>query len=307
MQGHFFSPPVPAATVEAMVREKRRLSGNLLAAPKAGRTLLLVDDEENILSSLRRLLRRDGYHIVCARSAAEGLYQLAESQVDVILSDQRMPGMTGVEFLRRAKDLYPNTVRMVLSGFTDLQSIIDAVNEGAIYRFLTKPWDDERIRAHILEAFQQKEMVDENRRLARQVEDANARLERLNQELQRSLEEQSDHSSLLKRTADNAREILEGLPLAIIGIDTEGLISFVSGGAFEVAPRLPFVLGRPAANAMPPALLRLLRKPDRSASHVEFANRQFCAIAETLRVAGAVRGRLIVLLPAESTAAENCP
>src|SRR6202008_336723 len=97
LQGHFFSPPVPAATVEAMVREKRRLSENLLAAPQAGRTLLLVDDEENILSSLRRLLRRDGYQIVCARSAAEGLYQLAESQVDVILSDQRMPGMTGVE------------------------------------------------------------------------------------------------------------------------------------------------------------------------------------------------------------------
>jgi diguanylate cyclase (GGDEF)-like protein len=304
VQGYFFSRPVPAAALEAMVRENRRLPARFLTGSKGSRTLLLVDDEENILSSLRRLLRRDGYQIVCARSATEGLQRLAESQVDVILSDQRMPGMTGVEFLRCAKDLYPDTVRMVLSGFTDLQSVIDAVNEGAIYKFLTKPWDDERIRAHISEAFRQKEMADENRRLAREIEEANGSLEQLNQELHKSLEQQSNDSNILQRSADSAREILDGLPAAIIGVDAQGLITFVSSGTFELLPQLPSAFGRPAANALPPALMRLLREEDRSARRVEFGDRRFHAMVKTLRASETVRGRLLVLFPVESICME---
>src|SRR6185369_3349926 len=107
------------------------------------RTVLLVDDEENMISSLKRLLRREGYRILSAGGGSEGLEILANNRVDVIVSDQRMPQMTGVEFLRRVKTLYPDTVRIVLSGYTELQSITDAINEGAIYKFLTKPWDDE--------------------------------------------------------------------------------------------------------------------------------------------------------------------
>ena len=98
--------------------------------------------------------------------------------------------MTGVEFLRRAKELYPDTVRMVLSGYTELQSIIDAVNEGAIYRFLTKPWDDQHLRAHVAEAVRHKDMVDENRRLAEQVNRSNADLAQLNDQLAGLLQRQ---------------------------------------------------------------------------------------------------------------------
>ena len=75
----------------------------------------------------------------------------------MIVADQRMPNMTGTEFLGRVKTLYPNTVRIVLSGYTDLQTVIDAINEGSIYRFLTKPWDDQALRAAIREAFAQHE------------------------------------------------------------------------------------------------------------------------------------------------------
>ena len=130
-----------------MLREGRRLPERFITRVRRTRTLLLVDDEENILSALKRLLRRDGYHIVTAlRRGRRPAAHWPRHEVDVIISDQRMPGMTGVEFLRRAKELYPDTIRMVLSGYTELQSIIDAVNEGAIYKFLTKPWDDERLR-----------------------------------------------------------------------------------------------------------------------------------------------------------------
>ena len=122
------------------------------------RTLLLVDDEENITASLVRLLRRDGYTILRASSGQEGLDLLARHMVGVIVSDQRMPGMTGTEFLGKVKELYPDTVRIVLSGYTELNSVTDAINRGAIYKFLTKPWEDDLLRANVEEAFQRYEM-----------------------------------------------------------------------------------------------------------------------------------------------------
>lgn len=170
LQGFLASPPVGADGLLRLLDGPPVLAG--LQAPTAAgdgqprpRRLLLVDDEPAVLSSLKRLFRRDGYQVLSAPSGAEALELLARHPVDVILSDQRMPGMTGVEFLRRTKVLHPQTVRITLSGYTDLQSIIDAVNEGAVYKFLVKPWDDERLREHVAQAFAQKEMADDNRRL----------------------------------------------------------------------------------------------------------------------------------------------
>jgi CheY-like chemotaxis protein len=128
--------------------------------------LLLVDDEEGILQSLRRMLRRDGYTIHLATSGEAGLQILEREPIGVIVSDQRMPGMTGSEFLSKVKERYPDTIRIVLSGYTELNSIADAINQGAIYKFLTKPWDDELLRNHIREAFQRFDLKAENARLA---------------------------------------------------------------------------------------------------------------------------------------------
>ncbi len=103
------------------------------------RALLLVDDEDNILRALVRLLHSEGYPILTANSGATALQVLANNDVHVILSDQRMPAMTGSEFLGHAKELYPDTVRMVLSGYADLAAVTDAINRGNIYKFLSKP------------------------------------------------------------------------------------------------------------------------------------------------------------------------
>jgi len=140
--------------------------------------VLLVDDEERILRTLGMLLKMQ-YRILTAGGGAQGLELLASEPVDVIISDQRMPQMTGVEFLRQVKARYPDTVRMVLSGYTELQSITDAINEGAIYRFLTKPWDDDQLRGHIADAFRSKEMADENKRLSQELAAANEQLREL--------------------------------------------------------------------------------------------------------------------------------
>jgi diguanylate cyclase (GGDEF)-like protein len=153
IQGYYFSPPVPVPALEQMLREEKCLPAPEGAAREPLKTLLLVDDEPQVLTALQRMLRQDGYHILPALSAAEGFELLALHEVQVILCDQRMPTMSGTVFLDRVKDLYPDTLRIVLSGYTDLGSIMDAINRGAIYRFYTKPWDNKVLRDNIREAF----------------------------------------------------------------------------------------------------------------------------------------------------------
>ncbi len=156
-QGFYFAKPMPLAKLDIFLRQQDELYSNPLpgsADDTNKQTLLLLDDEENILRALARVLRRDGYHILTANRAQDAFALLAKHDVQVILSDQRMPEMNGTEFLSRVKDLYPDTIRIVLSGYTDLKSVTDAINQGAIYKFLTKPWNDEQLRATIAQAFQ---------------------------------------------------------------------------------------------------------------------------------------------------------
>ncbi len=152
MQGYFFSRPVPAQAISDMLRQGAGLNFGP-AGKEEQLTLLLVDDEPSILNALKRLLRREGYRILCAESGAQGLELLATNSVQVIVSDQRMPTMTGTEFLSRVKDLYPDTLRLVLSGYSELNTLTDAINKGAIYRFLSKPWDDEKLKQEVQQAF----------------------------------------------------------------------------------------------------------------------------------------------------------
>ncbi|HWR87874.1 MAG TPA: response regulator [Acidiferrobacterales bacterium] len=117
------------------------------------RTLLIVDDEANIRKTLRRTLRSEGYRILTADGPAQAFELLAQHPVGVILSGQRMPEMTGVEFLSRTRQIYPETVRIVLSGYADFEPVTNAINRGAAYKFLTKPWEDDLLREHVREAF----------------------------------------------------------------------------------------------------------------------------------------------------------
>jgi CheY-like chemotaxis protein len=169
IQGYYFSPPVSADDCTRMIRDQRKLALPASGANDEGRTLLLVDDETRILSALKRVLRRDGYRILTAGSAAEGLELLACNKIAVVVTDQRMPEMAGVEFLQRVKDLYPDVVRIMLSGYTDFHSITDAINRGAVYKFLTKPWDDQQLRDNIGEAFRRYEPATQSGRQSRDV------------------------------------------------------------------------------------------------------------------------------------------
>ncbi|HSG21352.1 MAG TPA: EAL domain-containing protein, partial [Azonexus sp.] len=151
MQGYLISRPMPAETVAGFMASFH--PSQVPVDNEAQSTLLLVDDEPSVLSSLKRVLRRENYRILTANSGEEALALLAEHEVGVILTDQRMPGMTGTELLARARIMHPKAIRLVLSGYTGLDSLADAINRGEIFKFLTKPWEESELLAAVRQAF----------------------------------------------------------------------------------------------------------------------------------------------------------
>lgn len=225
---------------------------------KTERNLLLVDDEENILSSLTRLFRREGYKIFRASSGKEGLEVLKEHDVGVIVSDQRMPEMTGVEFLSKVKLTHPDTIRIVLSGYTELKSITDAINEGAIYKFLTKPWDDALLLKHVAEAFEIYEMKKQNELLNEELKIAYKSLEQANESLSQSVEKKTGEAALNMHVLNVAQEVLENMPAGIIGIASDGMIAITNNLSEKwlINGSGP-IIGTMAKNSLPDDLFKL--------------------------------------------------
>ena len=151
MQGYLLSRPLSADDLSVFMAAYGPM--HLPLENESLSTILLVDDETSILASLRRVLRAENYRILTANSGEEALELLALHPVGVILSDQRMPGMSGSELLAQVRVMYPKTVRMILSGYTGLDSLTEAINRGEISRFLTKPWQNEEITEAERDAF----------------------------------------------------------------------------------------------------------------------------------------------------------
>ncbi|MBI3285024.1 MAG: response regulator [Burkholderiales bacterium] len=164
--------------------------------------ILCVDDEPNILSSLRRLFRTKGYQVLTANGGHEGLAVLETENVDLVISDMRMPVMDGAVFLEHVRARWPDTIRLLLTGFSDVQSIIDAINRGEIYRYIAKPWDDNDIVLVVRQALERKALEREKQRLEELTQRQNEELKALNASLESKVEERTAelrraHESLL--------------------------------------------------------------------------------------------------------------
>lgn len=122
-------------------------------------TILCVDDEESIVDSLKRALRLDGYNVLTALSGAEGLKILEKENADLVISDQRMPNMSGYEFLKIVREKYPYVGRFILSGQTDFDSLVHSINEGEVFRFFYKPWNLPELRTAIRTALDQNQLM----------------------------------------------------------------------------------------------------------------------------------------------------
>lgn len=169
MQGFLYSRAVPPQDIAQLLIDGGRLLTDEVTS-NAGVTLLIVDDEPNVLTALRRVFRKEGWLILTAANATEGFELLATHEVGVVMSDQRMPGMTGTEFLHTVKEMYPDTIRILFTGYADFSSVIDAVNRGDLYKVLSKPMDDASLKENIHQAFRRFEVFAENRRLLQRVE-----------------------------------------------------------------------------------------------------------------------------------------
>jgi CheY-like chemotaxis protein len=149
MQGFYFSRPLPSDEIEQMLREERRLTFPREGSTHPERTLLLVDDESRVITVMERILNDEGYQILSATRAGQGFELLATNRVGVVLCDIRMPGMSGIEFFNRVRQLYPKTIRIAMSGEADMAMVANAINKGSIYKFLTKPVNNKML-CHIL-------------------------------------------------------------------------------------------------------------------------------------------------------------
>ncbi len=187
--------------------------------------ILCVDDEKNVLRSLERLFMDEDYHIFTAKTGEAGLAILEEeADIQLILSDYRMPGMDGIDFLKQANERRPATIRIVLSGYADTASVVGAINEGQIYRFIPKPWNDEELLLTIKKALEVYFLRQKNEGLANRLMKANNSLTRLNEGLEKLVEARTAELVFQNNAMRFSHNVIDALPVATIGLELGGLI-----------------------------------------------------------------------------------
>src|SRR5438105_5809279 len=149
--------------------------------------LLVVDDEPDLVHSVQDLLRFD-YRVLGATRAADGLKIMEREQVHVVMSDQRMPEMTGVEFLRRLRETHPDTVRLLFTAYADIKAVIDAINQGSVYRYINKPFEPQELHTVMRQAVEHYDLLAERKKLLAEVQEKNRQLEAANAELRQANE-----------------------------------------------------------------------------------------------------------------------
>lgn len=257
-------------------------------------TLLLVDDEQAILNALRRLLRKESYRLLPARSGDEALDLLERETVHVVASDYRMPGMNGVELLREVKQRHPHTVRVILSGYADGHVIVDSINVGEVYRFLPKPWSDDELIVTLRQCFDQYELLSENERLIEQVRAQNEELRSMNELLEKTVHQRT-------RSLELSQEILEKLPLPVLGVSPDGTVVLTNAAVGEVVPpQHPMPLGMPLDSIFPDDFVETVRfaigeRESRIINTCTVNGRGFRVHVRMLQDGGELRGCTLVM------------
>ena len=192
--------------------------------PEINHTVLCVDDEVNILQTLKRRLRKENYQLLTAASGKEGLEILANNDVHLVISDQRMPEMSGTEFLAEIKDRFPDVIRIILTGYTEVDAITESINRGHIYKFFLKPWNDDNLKLEIRKALDQYDLIKANEHLTRTIIRQNEILKEMNDELEGKVEKRTRELVLRNQALELSQTILENIPFPILGISEENII-----------------------------------------------------------------------------------
>lgn len=183
--------------------------------------IVAVDDEELILKALKRTLRKAGFTVLTSSSAAEALDLFRDSEIALVVSDYKMPGMSGVEFLEQVRTISPDTVRILLTGYAELEVAEDAINRAGVFQFLVKPWDDTALKNVIQSGLKQFELKKENVRLLEELQEKNRELEVFNRNLEEKVEERT------RQLKDSQSQLFQAEKMASLGF-------FASGIAHEI-------------------------------------------------------------------------
>ena len=258
------------------------------------RVVLCVDDEVNILHSLKRLLRKEPYRLLTATSGEDGLQLLRKEIAQLVISDQRMPGMTGVEFLQKVKEMYPDTVRVVISGYASAGVIVEAINKGEIYRFMPKPWIDEELKIAIQQCFEHYDLLRQNQDLLEQVQLQNEELKELNEGLEEMVKRRTLSLQL-------SQKILEKIPLSVLGVSQEGMIVLINERASRMFPSsIHMPLGLDVRLVFPPDvaehIVRSLTGENSEQPLVfQFYEQPVRMKIETLKEQGSIMGSILMM------------
>lgn len=185
-----------------------------MSSPRPQHTFLVVDDEPDILDAIQRLFRKD-YRVLTARTAQQALDIVEQEDVQVVMSDQRMPRMSGIEFLAKLHQTRPDIVRVLFTGYSNIDHVIDAINEGHVYRYISKPWKPAELKLFVAQAFEYYESRRERAELLERLQQANERLEDQNAMLSSANEE----LKILDRIKNVFMEVVShelNTPIAII-------------------------------------------------------------------------------------------
>jgi response regulator RpfG family c-di-GMP phosphodiesterase len=184
-------------------------------SPEIPRRLLCVDDEENVVRSLKRLFMSEDYEVLTALSGPEALKLLEENEIPVIISDQRMPVMSGAKFLEKSREVSPDSIRIILTGYADVEAAISAINQGGAYRYVSKPWNDAEMLHIINEALEKYTLIRENRYLTELTRRQNEELMKWNSELEFYVQQHtidlSNQNKELKRLNEKLRKNLHDI------------------------------------------------------------------------------------------------
>jgi two-component system, NtrC family, sensor kinase len=213
--------------------------------------ILCVDDEPSVLNALRRLFLDEEYTIITATSAQDGLKLLESEHAQVVLSDYRMPTMNGVEFLKEVCSLWPNTVRIVLSGYADTAAVVAAVNEGEIFKFIPKPWNNDELKLAVAKAIKRYYLSNKNNNLA-------AELLKVNEDLKNLLDENSKVLEFRREMLEMNQEILFSLPIAVLGISENVIVQCNEAWAKEAGDQWG-ALGERIEEVLSPEIVEFVR------------------------------------------------
>jgi len=266
--------------------------------------IMFVDDEPNVLRSLRRLFMDEGgYELFFANSGSEGL-QLLEDEPDVcvVVSDYRMPEMNGVEFLSQVHARKPDTIRIVLSGYADTASVVEAINIGHIYRFIPKPWNDDELLVSIANAVDTYDLSCNNKQLSEALEQRNDQLEQVNANLEETILERTEALELRSEVLQMAQDILDSMPVAVIGVDLEDQIVQANVAATRLLKPRGLLLGEQTSSVLNDGILAFIEQvklTDISTDRIVINGATYRANGQYLNDDRS-RGIVITLVPVET-------